>query len=194
MVGWSWSAVLRTFTASQFFRLIIQRARIHPTTLSAIASDGWRRDLKFWEREKRAAVCGESVFACMCMRGTIQKLWGVRPQSEKLYPRFQRLRFLSPARCTQTCFGREYTSRPSRYAKLTRKNLLSRIPRNRARRRERPGGRQDRLRRERASSSRIRPARAINQDSHDNEIQCSGPGCVRRVLSKAPIYLSYKTV
>lgn len=41
---------------------------------------------------------------------------------------------------------------------------------------------------------RIRRAWAINQDSHDNEIQCFGTGCVRRVLSKAPIYLSYKTV
>lgn len=40
----------------------------------------------------------------------------------------------------------------------------------------------------------IRRAWAINQDSHDNEIQCFGTGCVRRVLSKAPIYLSYKTV
>lgn len=47
---------------------------------------------------------------------------------------------------------------------------------------------------ETASRLRIRRAWAINQDSRDNEIQCFGTGCVRRVLSKAPIYLSYKTV
>lgn len=44
------------------------------------------------------------------------------------------------------------------------------------------------------NQSRVRRAWAINQDSYDNEIQCFGSGCVSRVLSKAPIYLSYKTV
>lgn len=35
----------------------------------------------------------------------------------------------------------------------------------------------------------VRRARAINQDSYDNEIQCFGPECVSRVLSKKHLFI-----